>query len=100
MDDKNKAQPPPYPTQPGMAPYPAQPNAGMPPYPPQPGPAVYGAPAPYPPQSNQGFNFGQPVSHIFDFVKCTQLVFLRDLISIIFSHSVEIRQFILSLRLY
>jgi len=60
MDDKNKAQPPPYPTQPGMAPYPAQPNAGMPPYPPQPGPAVYGAPAPYPPQSNQGFNFGQP----------------------------------------
>ena len=63
MDDKNKAQPPPYPTQPGMAPYPAQPNAGMPPYPPQPGPAVYGAPAPYPPQSNQGFNFGQPVSH-------------------------------------
>ena len=71
MDDKNQQVPPPYPpqapypTQPGVAPYPAQPNMGMAPYPPQPGPAVYGAPAAYPPpQSNQGFNFGQPVSHI------------------------------------
>ena len=58
--EKDKQQPPPYPTQPGVAPYPSQPGAApfAGGFQAPPGPPAYGAP---PPQNTQYGGFAPQV---------------------------------------